>query len=423
MSRPMPSSTLPTPDPRLIEAQADLDAFCARLQDADYVTVDTEFMRESTYWPRLCLVQLADAGAARAVDALAPGLDLTPVWRLLASPVPKVMHAARQDIEIFFHMGGVIPEPLLDTQVGAMVCGFGDQAAYDTLVKHFAGRRLDKRARFADWSRRPLPERQIDYALGDVVWLRAVYEGLSAALRRNGRADWVEEEEAVLLDPETYRLDPDHAWKRLKTRSADPAYLAVIRAVAAWREREAQRLDLPRNRVLRDDALLDVAAQAPADADALAQCRGVSRGLAAGRLGPGLLAAVAEGKAVPPAERPQPAPQRERPRGAGPAMELLRVLLKARVEHEGVAQKLVASSEDLEELAGGAEDGRLLRGWRRELFGADARRLLRGELALTLERGRVVVSERPQLRRQAERGGERGQAALDLRAQEIPVDG
>ena len=391
----MPSSTLPTPDPRLIEAQADLDAFCARLQEADYVTVDTEFMRDATYWPKLCLVQLANGEMARAVDALAPGLDLAPLWRLLASPVTKVMHAARQDIEIFFHMGGVIPEPLLDTQVGAMVCGFGDQAAYDTLVKHFAGRRLDKRARFADWARRPLPDRQIDYALADVTWLRAVYEGLATELRRNGRADWVEEEEAVLLDPETYRLDPEHAWKRLKTRSADAAYLAVVQAVAAWREREAQRLDLPRNRVLRDDALLDVAAQAPADAEALAHCRGVTRGMASGRLGPGLLAAVAEGKAVAPEDRPQPAPQRERPRGVGPAMELLRVLLKARVEGEGVAQKLVASSEELEDLAGGAEDGPLLRGWRRELFGEDAQRLLRGELALTLKRGRVVVSELP----------------------------
>ncbi|MYE00313.1 MAG: ribonuclease D [Alphaproteobacteria bacterium] len=389
----MPSSTSPTPDPRPIEAQADLDAFCARLQEADYVTVDTEFMRDATYWPKLCLIQLADAETARAVDALAPGLDLKPVWRLLASPVPKVMHAARQDIEIFFHMGGVIPEPLLDTQVAAMVCGFGDQAAYDTLVKHFAGRRLDKRARFADWGRRPLPDRQIDYALADVVWLRPVYEGLVAELRRNGRADWVEEEEAVLLDPETYRLDPVHAWKRLKTRSADPSYLAVVQAVAAWREREAQRLDLPRNRVLRDDALLDVAAQAPADADALAHCRAVTRGMATGRLGPGLLAAVAEGKAVAPEDRPKPEPQRDRPKGIGPAMELLRVLLKARVEHEGVAQKLVASAEDLEDLAGGAEDGPLMQGWRKDLFGADAQRLLRGELALTVKRGRVVVSE------------------------------
>jgi len=393
MSPPMPSSTLPTPDPRLIDAQADLEVFCARLHEAYYVTVDTEFMRDSTYWPQLCLIQLADAQTACAVDALAPGLDLAPIWQLLAAPVPKVMHAARQDIEIFFHRGGVIPEPLLDTQVGAMVCGFGDQAAYDTLVNHFAGRRLDKHARFADWARRPLPARQIDYALADVIWLRAVYEGLAAELRRNGRADWVEEEEAVLLNPNTYRLDPEHAWKRLKIRSADPAFLAVVRAIAAWREHEAQRLDLPRSRVLRDDALLDVAAQMPADVDALAQCRGVTRGMAAGRLGPGLLAAVAEGRAVPPEERPQPAPQRERPKGVGPAMELLRVLLKARVEHEGVAQKLVASSEDLEDLAGGAEDGPLLRGWRRELFGVDAQRLLRGELALTLKRGRVKVCQ------------------------------
>ncbi len=391
----MPQPALPSPDPRPIESQAELDAFCSRLREADYVTADTEFMRDATYWPKLCLIQLADAETARAVDALAPGLDLAPVWKLLAAPVPKVMHAARQDIEIFFHMGGVIPEPLLDTQVGAMVCGFGDQAAYDTLVKHFAGRRIDKRARFADWTRRPLPDRQMEYALADVTWLRSVYEGLAAQLRRNGRADWVAEEEAVLLAPETYRLDPEHAWKRLKTRSADPAFLAVVRAVAAWREREAQRLDLPRSRVLRDDALLDVAAQAPADVEALARCRGVTRGMAAGRLGPGLLAAVAEGKAVAPADRPRPEPQKDRPKGVGPAMELLRVLLKERVEREGVAQKLVASSEDLEQLAGGSEEGPLLQGWRRELFGADAQRLLRGELALTLERGRVVVAELP----------------------------
>jgi len=391
----MPQPVLPSPDPRPIDSQPELEAFCARLREADYITADTEFMRDATYWPKLCLLQLADGETARAVDALAPGLDLAPVWELLAAPVPKVMHAARQDIEIFFHMGGVIPEPLLDTQVGAMVCGFGDQAGYDTLVKHFTGRRIDKHARFADWSRRPLPGRQIDYALADVTWLRAVYEGLAAQLRRNGRADWVADEEAVLLAPETYRLDPEHAWKRLKTRSADPAFLAVLRAVAAWREREAQRLDLPRNRVLRDDALLDVAGQAPADVEALARCRGIARGMATGRLGPGLLAAVAEGKAVAPADRPRPEPQKDRPKGVGPAMELLRVLLKERVEREGVAQKLVASSEDLEQLAGGCEAGPLLKGWRRELFGADAQRLLRGELALTLERGRVVVAELP----------------------------
>ena len=392
----MPSPAIPAPDRRPIDSQAELDAFCARLRDADYVTVDTEFMRDATYWPKLCLIQLADAEVARAVDGMADGLDLGPLWRLLADPsVPKVMHAARQDIEIFFHKGGVIPEPLLDTQIAAMVCGFGDQAAYDTLVRHFAGRRLDKGARFADWARRPLPERQIDYALADVIWLRPVYEGLAGRLRRNGRADWVAEEEEVLLDPETYRLDPEHAWRRLKTRSSDPAFLAVVQAVAAWREREAQRLDLPRNRVLREDALLDIAAQGPETADALAACRGVTRGMAEGRLGPGLLAAVAAGKAAPPDARPEPPPERERPKGVGPAMELLRVLLKERVEREGVAQKLVASSEELERLAGGDGDGPLLKGWRRELFGADAERLLRGELALTLKRGRVVVAEVP----------------------------
>ena len=392
----MPQPTIPTPDPRLIEAQADLDAFCARLQEADYVTVDTEFMRDSTYWPQLCLLQLADAEQARAVDTLAPGLDMAPVWRLLAAPVPKVMHAARQDIEIFFHMGGVIPEPLLDTQVGAMVCGFGDQAAYDTLLKHFAGRRIDKRARFADWARRPLPDRQIDYALADVTWLRAVYEGLMAELRRNDRADWVVEEEAVLLDPETYRLDPDRAWKRLKTRSTDPAYLAgrarrcgmagaggaappTCRATVSCATTPCSMLRPRRRAISRRWPIA-----------------GVSR------------AAWRPGGSAPACWRPSPRARPSRPktarsrrrRGTGrrasaPAMELLRVLLKARVEHEGVAQKLVASSEDLEDLASGAEDGPLLQGWRKELFGADAQRLQRGELALTLERGRVVVSELP----------------------------
>ena len=378
----------------LIDRQADLDIFCTEVAASDFITVDTEFMRDATYWSRLCLIQIAGADRAAAVDALADGIDLTPIWDLLAKPdLLKVMHAARQDIEIFFHQGNVIPGPLFDTQVGAMVCGFGEQVAYDALVGRFAGRRIDKQARFADWARRPLPGHLISYALADVTHLRQVHEGLTEILRRNGRAGWVREEEAVLLDPATYRMEPEDAWRRIKSRSRDPAFLGRLRAVAAWREREAQRLDVPRNRIMREDALLDVAAQAPADPGALARCRGVSRGLAGGRRAAGLLQALAAARDLPPDSAPDVPAGRGRPRGAGAAVELLRVLLKARCEAEGVAQKLVADAGELEALATGEADLRVRTGWRRAIFGADAERLLRGELALTLGGGRVVVAE------------------------------
>lgn len=378
----------------LIDRQADLDTFCAEVASSDFIAVDTEFMRDATYWSRLCLIQIAGTDRAAAVDALADGIDLAPIWDLLAKrDLLKVMHAARQDIEIFFHQGNVIPEPLFDTQVGAMVCGFGEQIAYDALVSRFAGRRIDKQARFADWARRPLPRHLISYALADVTHLRQVHEGLTEILRRNGRADWVREEEAVLLDPATYRMEPEDAWRRIKSRSRDPAFLGRLRAVAAWRESEAQRLDVPRNRVMREDALLDVAAQAPADPEALARCRGVSRGLAGGARAAGLLRTLAAARDLSPDSVSDVPAGRGRPRGAGAAVELLRVLLKARCEAEGVAQKLVADAEELEALATGEADLRVRTGWRRAIFGADAERLLRGELALTLGGGRVVVAE------------------------------
>jgi len=377
----------------LITESAALAAFCLRQRQTEYVAIDTEFMRDKTYWPQLCLVQLAGPEEAAAIDTLAPGLDLAPLLDLLADPaLLKVFHAARQDIEIFFHMTGRIPAPLVDTQVAAMVCGFGDAVSYENLAAKLAGARIDKSSRFTDWARRPLTERQLLYALSDVTHLRPAYEHLRRRLAKTGRGDWVAEEMAVLTDPATYRLEPREAWRRIKFRSDKPRALAILREIAAWREEEAQRRDLPRNRVLRDETLCEIAAHAPTDVEHLARCRGLSRSIAENRQGAQILAAVTRGLALPAEECPEPAPRRELPAGLGPLIELLRVLLKLRCEDHGVAQKLVASADDLELIA--ADDGAevpALHGWRREIFGADALAMKHGRLALTVAGRRVKV--------------------------------
>jgi len=372
----------------LITDSAALAEFCARQKGADFITVDTEFMRERTYWPVLCVVQVAGPKEAVAIDALADGLDLAPLLALMNDPATlKVFHAARQDLEIFFHLSGTVPHPLFDTQIAAMVCGFGDSVSYETLVRKLAGAQLDKASRFTDWSHRPLTERQIKYALGDVVHLRTVYERLQQRLAKNGRSNWFGEEMAALTDAALYRADPDEAWHRFRLRGrGDSRFLAVLRALAAWRERAAQQRDLPRGRILRDEALAEIASHAPRTVEALARTRGLGKGIAEGKLGHEILDAVARGieDRDPPAEIPQKA---QSPPGLGPLIELLRVLLKQRCEDFEVAQKLVASADDLEAIAVDDEaEVPALHGWRREVFGQDALALKHGELGLTAGR-------------------------------------
>lgn len=376
---------------KTITSTDDLARLCARLASADYVTVDTEFMRETTFWPLLCLVQIAGPDDAAIIDPLADGMDLAPLFELMANEgVLKVFHAARQDLEIFHHLSGHVPTPIFDSQVAAMVAGFGDSVSYEALASKLAKARIDKSSRFTDWSRRPLSDRQLKYALDDVTHLRVIYQRLAKQLEQTGRADWLTEEMAALADPRIYEQHPEDAWKRLKTRSTEPRFLAVLFEVAAWREREAQRRDLPRNRVLRNEALIEIAAHRPTSSDALARTRGLGRSLAEGAMGRGIIAAVERGTALPDADCPRLPAAQPKSRGIGPVVELMKVLLKLRCEEHDVAQKLIANVADLERIAGEDDpDVPALHGWRREIFGADAIALKRGELALALRGGRL----------------------------------
>jgi ribonuclease D len=381
----------------MITDSAALAGFCERQKGADFITVDTEFMRERTYWPILCLVQVAGPQEAAAIDSLAPSIDLQPLLALMAdSAILKVFHAARQDLEIFCHLSGVVPEPLFDTQVAAMVCGFGDSVSYETLVRKLAGTGLDKASRFTDWAHRPLTERQIKYALEDVVHLRTVYERMQQRLAKNGRAAWFSEEMAALADATLYRTEPAEAWHRFRLRGrADSRFLGVLRALAAWREAAAQQRDLPRQRIVRDEALLEIASHAPRSIDTLARTRSLGKGIAEGRLGKEILDAVAAGLADPDPP-PAVAQKVQNPPGLGPLIELLRVLLKQRCEDFEVAQKLVASADDLEAIAADDQaDVPALNGWRREVFGADALALKHGTLALTAGRNRIELVPLP----------------------------
>jgi ribonuclease D len=378
-----------------ITANADLVAFCARLADAPFIAVDTEFMRETTYWPKLCLIQVAGEDDAAVIDPLAEGLDLAPLLALLADEkIVKVFHAARQDIEIF-NILGVIPRPLFDSQIAAMAAGFGEQVAYDSLVRQMLKIDLDKSSRFTDWARRPLSNAQLVYALADVTHLAKIYPKLRERLEREGRLAWVSEEMAALASPANYDTDPENAWKRLKPRKFSAKYLAAFRAVAAWRERTAQNRDQPRGRILKDEAIDEIATQLPTDADALNRLRSVPKGFSGSRFGPDMLDAIRAALKDPDAY----APEIDRPDGRGQpppgaVVELLKVLLKARAEDAGVASKLIATVADLEKIAGDDKAPvQALQGWRRELFGEDALRLKRGELALVLDGARVRVAE------------------------------
>ena len=388
----------------IITTTAELADLCRRLRQGDHITIDTEFIRDRTYWPRLCLVQVAGDDEARVIDPLADGMDLAPLLELLDDPdVIKVFHAARQDVEIFYRLTGKVPAPLFDTQIAAMVCGFGDSVGYDKLVGELAGVRIDKASQFTDWARRPLSERQLRYALDDVVHLQVIYAKLVAQLEKSGRSGWLDEEMAILADPETYAVEPENAWRRLKTRSRNPEYLGVMKELATWRESEAQRRDLPRNRLLRDEAIYEIAAERPQRIEDLKRLRAVPKGVAEGPLGEPLLAAVKRGRNLPADQLPQTEAPQQLPRGIGPLVDLLKVLLKMACEKHGVAQKLIANVADLERIAAFDDaDVAALKGWRREIFGADALDLKRGRIALSAAGKRIKVIRVEPPRRGAE---------------------
>ena len=378
-----------------ITATSELADACRRMAKHPFVTIDTEFLRETTYYPLLCVAQMASAEEAVVIDALAPGINLAPFYELMADEkAMKVFHAARQDIEIVWHAAKLIPHPIFDTQVAAMVLGYGDSISYDQLVARITGDTLDKSHRFTDWTRRPLSEAQLRYAISDVTHLRQVYLKLVEDLRQRGRAEWVEDEMRVLTSPETYRLEPENAWQRLKTRVRKPNELAVLIEVAAWREREAQARDVPRSRVLKDEVIGDIAVQAPTSAEKLAHLRSLPKGFERSRWGEAIVAAVARGLARDPKTLPRPVRAQSATNGAA-VVELLKVLLRLVSERHHVAAKVVATVDDLERIAADdTADVPALTGWRRELFGEKALALKHGKLALAMEKGRIAVVER-----------------------------
>jgi len=379
----------------LVSTTEELAAVCSRMARHPFVTVDTEFLRETTYYPLLCVAQMASPDEAVVIDALASGIDLAPFFALMENEsVTKVFHAARQDIEIVWNMAETIPHPIVDTQVAAMVLGYGDSISYDQLVQRITGDTLDKSHRFTDWTRRPLSDAQVTYALSDVTHLRDVYLALAADLEKRGRSSWVQAEMDILTSPETYRADPERAWERLKSRVRKPKELAVLIEVAAWREREAQTRDVPRGRVIKDEVIGDIAVQAPTTIERLGHLRSLPKGFERSRWGDQIIDAVKRGlerdqKTLPRLERFRPAPN-----GAA-TVELLKVLLRMTAERHGVAAKVIATVDDLDRIAADVEaDIPALKGWRRELFGEKALALKHGRLALAVDKGRVVTVEK-----------------------------
>jgi len=383
----------------VITTTQELSGLMAEYAKSPFVTVDTEFMRERTYWPQLCLLQIARPGGgerdAVIIDPLAAHIDLTPLFDLMANPeVVKVFHAARQDVEIFYNLAKTIPVPMFDTQVAAMVCGYGEQVGYETLVRKIASAELDKSSRFTDWSRRPLSQKQLEYALGDVTHLRDIYLALSERLHETGRGAWVAEEMAILTDPGTYFTEPTQAWRRIKARSHSPKFLAVVRELAGWREAAAQERDVPRSRLIKDDALLEIATARPKAPEDLGKLRLVQREARRPEVAAEILAAVARGEACPASERPTLPPPPRRREGSAAIADMLRVFLKARAEKLGVASKLIASSSDLDSLAGEDDpDLPALKGWRFDVFGRDALRIIGGEVGLIARPGGVELIE------------------------------
>ena len=380
----------------VITTQAELDSVIRELEKSDFVTIDTEFIRETTFWPELCLIQMAAPGVTALVDPLSPEIDLKPFFALMANEaITKVFHAARQDIEIVFHLGGLIPHPVFDTQVAAMVCGFGDSVSYDQLVQKVTGAQLDKSSRFTDWRHRPLSDKQLDYALADVTHLIDVYNHLKVELKREDRAHWLNEEMEILTSRSTYDPKPEDAWKRLKMRLRKPQELAVMQAVSTWREHEARERNVPRGRVLKDDAIYEISQQQPRDAATLAKLRTTPKGWERSSTATALLGAVNAALAIPKDQMPRLPKAPQQAEGSSAAGELLKVLLRLVAEKEGVAAKVLASSDDIDRIAaeGEAADVPALHGWRREVFGEQALRLVRGEIAIKFERRKIAVFE------------------------------
>ena len=376
----------------LITTTQGLEEAVSQLSKSAFVTVDTEFIRETTFWPELCLIQMASPDTTALVDALAPGIDLRPFFELMANKaIVKVFHAARQDIEIVFHLGNLIPEPVFDTQVAAMVCGFGDAISYDQLVARITGVNLDKSSRFTDWRRRPLSDKQLDDALADVTHLRDVYLYLQDRLTKENRGDWVSEEIRVLTARETYDVHPDDAWKRLKIRLRKPAELAVMQRVAAWRERAARERNVPRGRVIKDDTIQEIAQQQPRDSEALSRLRTIPKGWERSAYANGLVEAINDALSLSKEDMPRLPKQYNAPEGTGAASDVLKLLLKIITEDHGVAAKVVASSDDIDQIAakGDAADVPALKGWRRELFGEKALRMIEGKIGIKFENRKI----------------------------------
>ena len=372
----------------VIADSTSLTKFCDRLIKSSYITVDTEFMRDQTYWPRLCLVQIANEHEAAAIDTLAKGIDITPLLNLLTNPrILKIFHAARQDLEIFYRLMGKLPSPIFDTQIAAMVCGFCDSAGYHTLVLKLTDETIDKSSRFTDWALRPLSQRQINYALGDVTHLRQVYIKLNEMLGQNNRHNWMDEELSILRDTKNYTFEPEDAWRRIKYRAPKPRFLAILKEVAAWREIEAQNKDIPRNRIVRDESLIEISHHAPKTINDLSRARGLSLKKAEGSLGKALLNAVKVGLNVPSENLPEVKRDAPLPKGIGPITDLLKVLLKLKCEKHDVAQKLIATVNDMEQIAAFGQNANVpaLQGWRQEVFGIDALRLRSGQLAMVIK--------------------------------------
>ncbi|MEN8722907.1 MAG: ribonuclease D [Alphaproteobacteria bacterium] len=382
---------------QIITTTNDLKNLCERLKGEPYVTLDTEFVREKTYWPELCLIQIAGQEDEAIIDPLADGIDLDPLFTLMADEnVLKVLHAARQDVEIFVKIMGDVPRPMFDTQIAAMVCGFGDQVGYETLCRTLLNVGLDKSSRFTDWARRPLTDRQLDYAIGDVTYLRTIYEKLSKRLEKTGRDKWVAEEMAALHDKGVYITQPDEAWQRIKRKSHQPRFVAILQALAAWRETTAQNRNMPRNRVMKDDGLLEIAAHGPDNLKELDRMRSVPKGFANGKFGSEILDAVKQAKAIPENKLPNVKRPKSIPKGNGSLTELLKVLLKTVTEQHDVAPRLIASVAELEMIAASDKaEVAALSGWRRELFGQQALDLKHGKLGLIYNGDHVELVHLP----------------------------